>query len=424
MRTPLRNPALTFLCAAAVALLACTKDKPAAGGAPAQAPAAAPTPAGPPGPTEAQVQAIARSLAQGLTLDANDPATCAPCHTAVVAEWQDSLHSRSHHASDPLYGALRALRTEKQGPQIPGACAQCHNPRDTQDHDSAAARTGVSCATCHQLASVDRTEGKKGVGALVAGPDKVFRGTHDIAPGTAPLHESGKPLAELVDGKTLCLACHDALKNPAGVESCTTGVEYGEGKEAKSCVECHMPEVNAPNGPVTTRQKHRSHRFFGPHHALRSGELGVMATAVAVSGRFEGDALVVKVENKSGHAFPTGFPGRVALLDIRAQDAAGKEIYRNFAAEPVKDHPEAVFNKGYADADGKPALAAFATKLVRDTRLKPAEVREVKVNVPKEAVKAELRIRFLLAGPLVFKTLAYDGPETKPLAFPAVTVTR
>lgn len=407
------------LVVAAALAVGCAKDRPAASERPA---AAGPAP-------EAKAKAVqpsevAKALAVGITLDADDPLTCAPCHGAVVAEWQESLHARAHHAKDPLYAALRALRLEKQGPHIPAQCASCHNPRDLKDHESKAAKGGVTCATCHQLDGVQPGLGHKGMAALVVAPEKTFRGPRDLPDGTAPLHATGAGLPAISDGKTLCLACHHEEKNAAGVATCTTGVEYAEGGEQKPCTGCHMPEVQTPSGAVTQRPSHKSHFFLGPQQAHRLGEQGILAQAVGLSGRFEGQKLLVRLENKSAHAFPTGFPARMAVLVVRGLDASGKEVFRNVTAEPMKEHPEAVFNKGYADAEGKPALAAFAAKLVRDNRLKPAEVREVAVAVPKAAVKAELWLRYFLAAPPMVKAMGYAGPEARPVELAPVTVSR
>lgn len=395
--------------ASALSLLACHRD--------VKPPAAAPV---------VKVNEVAASLAAGgLTLDADDPATCAPCHDAIVTEWKESLHSRAHHASDPLYGALRALRVEKQGPHIPGKCASCHNPRDAKDHDSKAARTGVSCAVCHQLDGVHAaTKEKKGVDALVVGPEKTFRGPHDVPNGTAPLHATGAALPALADGQTLCLACHAEEQNAAGVPTCTTGLEHAEAGSGQSCASCHMAEVATPAGAVSTRPTHKSHRFAGPHQAQRLGEPGVLADAVAVTGRFEGGQLVARLENKSSHAFPTGFPGRMAMLVVSAFDAQGQEVFKNIKSEPMKEHPEAVLNKGYVDAEGKPTLAAFGVKLVRDNRLQAGETRELRLALPASAVRAELRLRYFLLAPPAAKLMGYDGPETKPVTLAPVVVAR
>lgn len=385
----------------------------------------APPPVAPPPEAKVKVNEVAAALAPGITLDPEDPATCEACHTTIVAEWRESLHARAHHAKDPLYAALRTLRTEKQGPHIPGACANCHNPRDAKDHDSKAAQGGVTCAVCHQLDGVHPGDGRKGLQALVVGPEKRFRGVHDIADGTAPLHASGPALPELQDGTTLCLACHGEEQNPAGVATCTTGPEYVAGKDTKSCAACHMKETEGTSGPVvTTRTSHKSHRFFGPHQQHRLATPGMLEEAVGLTARFEGDKVVASLQNRSAHGFPTGFPARMALLEVRALDASGKEVARNIKGDPMKEHPEAVFNRGYVDAEGKPSLAPFAAKQVRDNRLKPAETREVSFVVPPAAVKAELRLKFFLLAPFAAKQLAYEGPEAKPVVLEPVVVSR
>ncbi len=250
----------------------------------------APPPTTPAAPAVVKVNEVAAALAPGLTLDANDPATCEACHAAVVSEWKESLHARAHHSKDPLYAAVRALRTEKQGPHIPGACAQCHNTRDPVDHESKAAQAGVTCATCHQLEGVH--PGRKGLAGLMVGPEKRFRGPHDIADGTSPLHANGPALDALKDGTTLCLACHGEEQNPAGVPTCTTGPEYVVSKETKSCTSCHMKELEGRSGAViTTRTTHRSHHFAGPYQQQRLASPGMLEEAVGLTGRLDDEPV-------------------------------------------------------------------------------------------------------------------------------------
>jgi hypothetical protein len=371
-----------------------------------------------------KVNEVAAALAPSVVLDANDPQTCRACHEQVVTEFSESLHTRAHHSKDPLYGALRAVRTTKQGPHIPGVCSNCHNSRDGVDHESKAAQAGVTCATCHQVDGVHAVDGKNGIATVQVAADKTFRGPHDVANGTSPVHATGAALPELVDGSTLCLACHGEEKNAAGVSTCTTGPEYVASKDGRSCTSCHMPEVQGPSGAVTTRASHRSHAFAGPHQQHRLGGPGLLDGAVKLSGRFDGDVVVAAVENTSPHGFPTGFPARVAMLELRALDAAGKELGKNLQSDPMKDHPEAVFNRGYVDAEGKPSLAPFAAKQVRDARLKPGETREVRWTTPAGTQQVEARVRFFLLAPFAAKLLDYTGPETKPVMLAPVKIAR
>ena len=357
-------------------------------------------------------------------VDPRDPASCEACHAAVVSEWRDSQHARAHHDSDDVYAALRKLRIEKQGAHIPSQCGACHNPQDLEDPDSAAARQGVSCATCHQLEGVELGEGKKGVHALTRGLHGRFRGPHELLQGASPVHGNGPALPAIVDGKTLCLACHAEEKNAAGIVTCATGIEHAESPGAESCTSCHMPELDGPSGSVSKRTRHRSHQFLGPHLARRRGEPGVLAGAVGLGGTLEGDQLVATLENQSSHDFPTGFPGRTAMLVARALDAGGSELARNISTEPLKQHPEAVLNQGFAGEDGKPALAPFATKKVRDTRLRPNEKRALTWQVPAKTERVELSLRFFLVPPAMATSLRLAGPETLPLELPPVVIER
>ena len=362
-----------------------------------------------------RVNEVAASIAPGVKLDPKDPATCEPCHGAVVTEWRESLHSRSHHSKDALYAALRALRLEKQGPAVAAACAGCHNPADVVDHDSKAAAVGVGCATCHQLDGVHLEGGKKGVAALVPASVLRFRGPHTILDGTSPVHGTGAALPALEDGTTLCLACHGEEKTPSGLATCSTGPEHASAPGAGSCASCHMKEVDGPSGAVSKRDKHRSHRFVGPAQGQRLGEVGILEEAVALTGRFDGNRVITTLENRSAHAFPTGFPARLVMLELRALDAAGKELARNIRSDPMKEHPEAVLGRAYVDRAGKPALAPFADKLARDSRLRPAETRTIAYAVPTDTRRVELRLRYFLLAPPAAKLLGYAGPETKPV---------
>jgi len=115
---------------------------------------------------------------------------------------------------------------------------------------------------------------------------------------------------------------------------------------------------------------------------------------------------------------------RASFDEVEQRIASGKELARNITADPMKEHPEAVFNRGYVDAEGKPSLAPFAAKQVRDNRLKPAETREVSFIVPALTAKAELRIKFFLVAPFAARQLNYSGPETKPVVLAPVVVVR
>lgn len=375
-------------------------------------------------PTNLRAVEIAADMAKaGVVVNLDDPQTCVSCHPAIVAEWQESMHSRAHHDLDPLYGAMRTFRMAKEGPALAQKCANCHDPRDVAAPDSPAGRSGVSCATCHDLAAVHAD--KRGAEALVRTPGGGFRGVHDLLPGASPVHATGPAQPALVDGRTVCLACHAQESNKAGLTTCETGLEMDKAHDARSCTSCHMPEIQAPNGPVSTRPTHRSHAFLGPHRAYLQKDAGILREAVTLAGRIDGERAVFTLENKSAHAFPTGFPARMAALVVRGLDASGAEVFRNIKEEPMKDHPEAVLNKVFHDAEGKPTLAAYGVKLARDSRLGPAEKREIAVPLPAGVVKVEATLKLWLIAGQAAKTLGVTGlPEAKPVDVVTVSAAR
>ncbi len=343
-----------------------------------------------------------RAATAAAVVDLDDPATCAGCHSAIVAEWGESMHARAHHDNDPVFAALREARMAKEGEAIAAACANCHNPRSPADTTTAAAQVGVSCAGCHAVASVG--EGR-GAAALLTAPEGVLYGPHDLAEGVSPAHGTGPSPKHFADGASLCLACHDATKTPNGLAACTTGPEHRDGGSGQSCVDCHMPRVAGPSGAVSTRADHASHQFLGPHRAWLQDDPSFLAGAVDVQlAAVRGEATVTLV-NQSGHGFPTGFPGRMAVLTVVGRDAAGAEA----ATHSV------VLGKRYTDDAGHPVAPPFATKLAADTRLTANETRTVDVALPAGVASVEATLAFrLLPPPLAEKVGLADAPEAQP----------
>lgn len=353
-------------------------------------------------------QATPASTGAHAGIDIDDPATCKACHAAIHAEWSESMHSRAHHAADPVFGALRSLRMKKQGAQIAGKCAQCHTPRAPQAVDSPAAKAGVSCAACHAVAAVGPGKGAK---ALTWDPQGVLRGAHDLPAGASPAHGTGPGLAAMKDGRTLCLACHGQLQNPAGVTMCSTGTEVGA---EQPCTGCHMAQADGPGATGGQRTTHASHRFGGPHRAWLQDDISVLAAAVDVAVAATPEAVTVTLVNKSGHAFPSGFPGRMAVVQIVGLDGAGKAIWRS---QP--GHADGMLNSVYVDADGKPVLPPFSVRLLRDNRLKPAETRAIRFAAPKPGAKrVRVALAYHLVPPPALKVLGLEGaPEGRPKVF-------
>jgi len=359
-----------------------------------------------------------------MFVNPDDPRPCGSCHATIVEEWKQSMHARAHHDEDPIFGAMRRLRMDKQGAAVAGKCAKCHNPRSPDDPDSERGRVGVGCAACHNLADVHSD--KLGSDALVRASDNRMVAIHDVPAGKSPAHGTGAAAPFIVDGRTLCLACHDALTNPKGAPACTTGTEYAEHRNPQAtCVSCHMPRVAAAGGTVDPDNDHASHAFLGPHRAWYQDDASLLAQGVTITAMLAEAGLTVTLVNESGHGFPSGFPGRMAVLSAVGKDAAGTEIWRNFDADPMKQSPQSVLNKVYVDEEGKPTLAAFAVKLARDNRLKPDESRTLSIEVPAAVHTVELELRYWLLPPPAAAKLGLTGTlEAEPRSVAKRTVTR
>jgi nitrate/TMAO reductase-like tetraheme cytochrome c subunit len=110
--------------------------------------------------------------------DYADPATCAECHPNQYREWLVSSHvtAQSSPIMDLQYRALLAKeRRETGGAPVATLCVTCHAPLGNVARDpdlrepvdlavearAPASRTGVSCATCHQIDAVHAGDPKR-----------------------------------------------------------------------------------------------------------------------------------------------------------------------------------------------------------------------------------------------------------------------
>lgn len=348
----------------------------------------------------------------------DDPDACSECHAQIVGEWKESMHARAHHDNDPIFAAVRQIATGALGDEVAGDCANCHTPRDAANPDSPAGKLGVSCASCHMLDAVH--PGKSGAEALGFADVVRMRAGHDMAEGSSPAHQTGLAPEFIKDRKTVCLACHATAANPSGVNTCATGAEFEVRKgEEKGCMDCHMPRIPGPGGIVGSRSEHARHVFLGPHRAWYHDDGEFLSTAVSLEGTLGETGLKVTLNNKTGHGFPTGFPGRVAILSAVGKDAAGAEVWRN------EDSPESVFNKVYVDEAGKPTLPVLSKSMSRDNRLEPSESRTLEFEVPQTVATVELKLELRLVSTKAVAKLGLEGKlEAQPRTVASATIAR
>ncbi len=289
-------------------------------------------------------------------------AACTDCHDAIATAWTSSLHAIS--LDDPLYVGMRAWAADDAGPAAAAACATCHSAPFVDG----SGRTGaVTCAVCHQ--AVQEGPGPAG---LAVDPTLPIR---TAAPPGADVPHPVVADAGIADGQ-ICLACHAELHNPAGVPLCTTGPESRAWEGDGSCTTCHMP---------------------GGSHAFPGAVPSLLADAATLSVS-AGTETTVRVSNTgAGHALPTGPVLRQIVLEVRFLDGDGAT---------VAEAPDRTFARVLADDAGNAPVPPWrATRVARDTRLGPGEVRTFTYPTPAGAAVAAARLVYHRAPPPVARRL-------------------
>jgi hypothetical protein len=310
------------------------------------------------------------------------------------------------------------------------------------------AMDGVSCSLCHQIEGENFGQHESFSGEyqvneilpmgrrLAFGPYFIGRRQVEImqnASGFIPVYSPH------MEEAALCATCHvlytpyfDSNGEIAGeFPEQTIFLEWAASdfRDEQSCQTCHMPlaeggvRLSTTGGPL--RSPFYQHYFVGgntymPRILQTFGEeMGVTASheqfettiknatfqlqtqtaAVALEEvKLDGMFLeaVVRVENKAGHKFPSGYPSRRVWLHVKVLDAAGNLVFESGAFdsrgiitgnshdedgsryEPhylVIEHPDQVqiYESIMVDTENRPTTALLrGTGYVKDNRLLPA----------------------------------------------------
>ena len=227
--------------------------------------------------------------------------SCVNCHEPIAAEWRESFHFRS--LSGPFWERVRTKGVDRVFEALRVPCVNCHAPANILDlaeeahpvQRSDAVKLGVDCVSCHVS--------ERGI----VGPGR----------STAPPHEV------IVDQRfqdasltsiEICARCHaEAQANIVAEWQQTPFARNGI-----TCLDCHMPEVEAPSvagGPARVR---RSHRFPGDK------DLEMLRSALDTSISINDDSgAVVRITNSgAGHSFPAAGTNWL-FVKVRVQDTTG-----------------------------------------------------------------------------------------------------
>lgn len=270
-------------------------------------------------------------------------AECGRCHTEIYAEWKQSYHGRA--MSDPLFRELSAEVNKEE-------CIRCHAPVNLRDSgwDTPVARSelrdeAISCLSCHQN------------GGNVSGP---HGGMED-----APCRPVKDP--DQIDVVKMCFVCHNQhdtgnewLRGPYSHEA-----SEPRERDIRTCLDCHMPEVERPLVQGGKVRKGRRHTWFGGHsmkQLKKAADVDVQIEALPEGGhRFR-----VFVTNKgAGHAIPTDARHRSFDTYLLLRDAQGKTILDPTDPQQQDRAHLAKFRKFYRGSGKKdtqiPPLARVAT---------------------------------------------------------------
>jgi hypothetical protein len=374
------------------------------------------------------------------------------------------MHANSTALSDPIHATFykKVVGDPRQEGVLHKAsgkypvCLQCHAPNAARDKTTKldarpAYQEGVNCIACHTLKSykgIQAPDGKLQLGLkayevsdTAQGPGRHSnRGLASLAvsddPFGASVDDEKKPNPHLgepvtMDGKEIpsipmesnpkqlktsdaCMGCHDQRNNPHGVPLCQTGNEYSISHSQVNCLSCHMP-IN--DGLA-------DHSMGGGH------DLAILQRSVVfdVTSEKKGDNLIATVflKNQQPHSLPTGAPFRNIHMILTAYDKEGNVLWQSAEGHPAKSDPQAYLVYALADDEGKPAPPPTATRLGKDTRLKPYEERTLIYEIPAKGValvRGELYYSLLWPGLVEqFKHLPEDLTAAKMIASAEVSL--
>ncbi len=295
---------------------------------------------------------------------------------------------------------------------------------------------GVSCAGCHTIgpdagnyfSGITAYDTTRNIYGPFPGP---FTGPMQLYEGYTPVYSTH------MDNSAVCSSCHTLLTETVDLNGNYTGGEFVEQAtyheylnssyplSGTKCQTCHMPQLTDPiviaNGYITLsgRTPFNQHVFAGANHFMldliknNKNNLGINVTDTqfdstlaatlrllqeqAVEFELTGDSITtdtayyrVRIKNKAGHKFPSGYPSRRAVLQLVMTDATNDTVFQSgifdsefhvigesSQFEPhynviSQDHVPQIYEMVMGDVNGQfTSLVERAAVLLKDNRIPP-----------------------------------------------------
>lgn len=239
-------------------------------------------------------------------------------------------------------------------------------------------KDGVSCAACHAIGPNGLGLGGFFSGSIPYDTNNVEYGPFP-SPYVAPmqLYEGLTPVFSThMDQSRVCSSCHTLVTQTADLSGNPTGGHFVEQatyheyvnssfpSDNIKCQTCHMPQLpdaiilSNSTGGLTPRTPFNQHTFQGSNFfmlnliknnkdslganvsddkfdstivatsemlRLKSIDMNLLLDSVSADTAY----FRVKLKNKAGHKFPSGYPSRRAVLQLVITDAVNDTIFRS-----------------------------------------------------------------------------------------------